>query len=285
MTDVIDTTADEDVETFPANSFRDAAIHLRRPFTAAAVKFKVQSLTKDETKALVVAYIDARLVVERLNLIVPHLWSDEYEMVGAGLMCHLTVDGITRRDVGEGKGKALFSDALKRAAVKFGVGVPLYAIPQTWLLVNGQQVKKVGNNCYMQDEGERVCRERYASWLRETGIRGFGEPLDHGDVDDSQGDHETHAPPSSPAPSAAPVWESAGITAEQYAAVEARFVELGQPFDQMTGLLDKLGVPAHADLAARMRLIDAPTALKVQKALANAEKPAPAEMPVPEELT
>lgn len=189
---------------FPVDSFREAAPHLRRPFTTAAVKFKVQSLTKDETKALVVAYIDARLVVERLNLIVPHLWHDAYEMVGPGLMCHLTVDGITRRDVGEGKGKALFSDALKRAAVKFGVGVPLYAIPQTWLRVNGTEVKKVGQNTYMQDAGERVCRERYGTWLRETGAKAFGQPLDHGDSEGSQGDaeagHVDHPAPAEAAP-------------------------------------------------------------------------------------
>ncbi len=177
---------------FPVDSYRDAAAHTRRPFTSAAVKFKVQSLTKDGSKALIVAYIDARLVVERLNLICPHLWHDAYEPVGGGkgLVCHLTVDGITRRDVGEGVGKALFSDALKRAAVKFGVGVSLYAVPRTWLPVDGKHVKAAGKNAYMQDAGEQACRDAYTRWLNDAGIRAFGEPLDHGDVEGAQGDTE-----------------------------------------------------------------------------------------------
>jgi hypothetical protein len=124
-------TALAPTEPFPVDSFRDAAHHLRRPFTKHAVKFKVQATWPKErpTSGLIVAYIDARLAIERLNLVCPHLWHARYEATGQGRMwCHLTVDGITRPDVGEGDGKGLVSDALKRAAVHFGVGVSLYAV-------------------------------------------------------------------------------------------------------------------------------------------------------------
>lgn len=175
--------------TFPLDSFKDAAQHLRRPFTVEAVKFKPQSTTRSG-KTLCVAYIDARLAVERLNMIVPHLWHDEYEPLGAKhLICRLTVDGITRQDIGEGTGKALYSDALKRAAVKFGIGVSLYAIPAMFL---------DGKVEYL-NEGSKELRDlkaRYRRWLESTGIRSFGDPLDHGDAEDGQGDPEAEAPPN-----------------------------------------------------------------------------------------
>jgi hypothetical protein len=71
-------------DEFPCDSFKAAARHLRRPFTPAAVRFKVQATwPKDKpTGGLIVAYIDARLVTERLNLVVPHLWADAYRPVG-----------------------------------------------------------------------------------------------------------------------------------------------------------------------------------------------------------
>jgi hypothetical protein len=49
------------------------------------------------------------------------------------MWCDLTIDGITRSDVGEGVGKALVSDSFKRAGVRFGIGVSLYAIPKMML--------------------------------------------------------------------------------------------------------------------------------------------------------
>jgi hypothetical protein len=42
--------------------------------------------------------------------------------------------GVTKEDVGEGDSlKAAFSDALKRAAVKFGVGRYLYRLEKQWV--------------------------------------------------------------------------------------------------------------------------------------------------------
>lgn len=182
---------------FPVESFKDAVPHLRRPFTSAAVKFKVQAVwPKEDPKAgLIVAYIDARLAIERLNLVVPHLWYDAYRPIPGGLMwCDLTVDYITRSDVGEGRGKGLVSDALKRASVKFGIGVSLYAIPKmVFEATNGtvkQKRTKDGLTLEITPKGEKQVRDGYAKWLREHGSAAFGNPLDHGDVDNAQGDAE-----------------------------------------------------------------------------------------------
>lgn len=178
------------------DTFREAAPLLRRPFTPEAVKFKVQSVWPKNAPngGLIVFYIDARLAVERLNLVVPHLWHDEYEPVQGGLLCRLTVDGITRQDMGSGyQGKGLYSDALKRAAVKFGIGVSLYASPAI-ILNAGEYLKqkqtKEGLTLVLTPNGETHVRKLYAGWLDVHGRAAFGEPIDHGDVEGAQGDTE-----------------------------------------------------------------------------------------------
>lgn len=169
----------------PVDSFKDAYPFLRRPFTPAAVRFKVQATWKGG--ALIVAYIDARLAAGRLNHVIPHKWASSFEYDPKGdLICHLTVDGITRSDIGEGyKGKGLWSDALKRAAVHFGVGESLYVLPKMTLnegqLLKGKEFK--GKTTYvLTPMGVTHCREVYEHWLESTGKQAFGEPLDHGDV-------------------------------------------------------------------------------------------------------
>lgn len=190
----------------PVNSYREAAPLLRQPFTPAAVKFKVQATWPKENPngALIVCYIDARLAVERLNKVCPQLWSDAYSPVDAKTMwCHLTVDGITRSDVGEGEKKGLVSDALKRAAVKFGVGVSLYATTKIILNLKDDHLKTVrtskGPSLALTPSGEQRCRDIYSKWLKDHGEQAFGEPLDHGDVEEAVGDHEADGP-TEPAP-------------------------------------------------------------------------------------
>jgi hypothetical protein len=204
--------------TDPVDSYKDAAPLLRRPFTPAAVKFKPQSVTKSG-KTLVVAYIDARLVVERLNLVCPHLWFDEYSPVGNQQMwCHLTIDGIRRSDVGEGSGKALVSDALKRAAVRFGVGVSLYAVPQQYL---------DGEIKYLNDGHNTRLRGVYTAWLQRVGVQAFGEPLDHGDSDEPQGDPDADPAAHAAAPAPAPESDDAPLTAASRARVLKAFTDAG----------------------------------------------------------
>lgn len=190
---------------FPLDTFKEAAIHLRRPFTAEAVKWKVQATWA--SGALIAPYIDARLAIERLNLVVPHLWFDEYEPLagGKGLLCHLTVDGITRRDVGGGyEGKGLFSDAFKRAAVKFGIGVSLYALPKITFdngeflnrYMKKQRDGKEKEVVELTAKGIERCHSGYRAWLSSTGIPMFWDPLDHGDVFGAYGDVDDEAAPA-----------------------------------------------------------------------------------------
>src|SRR4051812_11832168 len=96
--------------TLPVASLDEALLHLRRPFAPAAVKFKLQSTWG--SGGLVVAYIDARLVVERLNAVVGGRWEEKFESAGAGgLWCHLTIKGVTHSDIGTGRDlKSMISD-------------------------------------------------------------------------------------------------------------------------------------------------------------------------------
>jgi hypothetical protein len=181
-----------------ARTLGEAIPELRRPFAPAAVKWKLQTNPKndDNPSALAVAFHDARLVADRLNAVCPGDWSTEFvrDDVFGMVRCKLTVFGVTREDVGFAKAgkdatdmqvKGLYSDALKRAAVHFGVGASLYALPALW--VKGDSLKK-GNNgkWFLTAAGFKDLRGRYDGFLDAIGVASFGQPLDHGDPDEPQ---------------------------------------------------------------------------------------------------
>ena len=60
-------------DRFPCASLAEALPHLRRPPSPAAVRFKIQNATDDA--AQVAAYVDARLVFDRLDQVCGHQWS------------------------------------------------------------------------------------------------------------------------------------------------------------------------------------------------------------------
>jgi Rad52/22 family double-strand break repair protein len=189
-------------DTFACASLAEALPHLRRPPSAAAVRFKIQNAV-DEA-AQVAAYIDARLVFDRLDHVCGQEWSAWFDALPGPLIpppvdrdgalrepppvyvrCHLALYGVTREDVGEGQDpKAAFSDAIKRAAVHFGVGRALYAMRLPWLR-EGDADSELRRNrrgrLVLDRRSEAWCRGMYERWLSERGIAQFGEPLEHGD--------------------------------------------------------------------------------------------------------
>jgi Rad52/22 family double-strand break repair protein len=123
----------------------DAMFHeLAAPFPADEVQFKPQVVKGN--RALAIAYIDARAVMDRLDTVVGvHNWQDRYQLLpDNAVQCRLRVrihgEWVAKADVGSPSDqpdggdrlKAAFSDALKRAAVKFGIGRYLYALPPSW---------------------------------------------------------------------------------------------------------------------------------------------------------
>lgn len=98
------------------------------------IQFRLGAQTKDKLKGQAFAYISARAIQNRLDEVVgPANWKDNYTMIGAnGVLCTLSIkiDGewIDKHDVSEvdltqkNGLKGGISDALKRAAVKWGIG-------------------------------------------------------------------------------------------------------------------------------------------------------------------
>lgn len=118
----------------------DPFSQLSQLFPAGKIKFRAGATNQEKTRAQALAYIDARDVMERLDQVVtPAGWTDSYQVIrqtpaGVEIECSLTVNGITKRDVGTGEDcKSAYSDAFKRAAVKFGVGRYLYNFPCVWV--------------------------------------------------------------------------------------------------------------------------------------------------------
>src|SRR5262245_19726442 len=118
---------------------------LATPFDPAEVKFKPQTVSGN--RALAVPFVDARVIQDRLDDVLGVMgWQDSYECLPDGaVVCRLRIrlgaEWITKEDVGgqseqpdEGdRRKAAFSDALKRAAVKFGIGRYLYRLKPQWV--------------------------------------------------------------------------------------------------------------------------------------------------------
>jgi hypothetical protein len=122
----------------------DIASALAAPFAPEEVRFKPAVVSGN--RALALAYVDARAIQDRLDRVLGVLgWQDSYKCLEDGsVVCRLRLrlgdDWITKMDVGSpseqpdsgDRLKAAFSDALKRAAVKFGIGRYLYRLPQQW---------------------------------------------------------------------------------------------------------------------------------------------------------
>lgn len=115
---------------------------LAAPFPADEVQWRVGMKTKDGSKGLALAYIDARAVMDRLDTVVgPANWQDSYTELGKTTICTLALridgewvakqDGAGASDVEPEKGT--ISDALKRAAVKWGIGRYLYRLDSPWV--------------------------------------------------------------------------------------------------------------------------------------------------------
>lgn len=131
-----------------ANSIGKA---LSAPFDPSEVKFKPHVVKGN--RALALAYVDARAIMDRLDeALGVENWQDRYEVVpDTSVVCRLRVrigdQWISKSDVGSpseqpdggDRLKAAFSDALKRAAVKFGIGRYLYRLPQQWADFDAQK--------------------------------------------------------------------------------------------------------------------------------------------------
>jgi len=140
---------------------------LSAPFPPDAIHWRAQTVTKDGDKALALAYLDARDVQDRLDAVCgPANWRDSYVETPKGrTICTLEIrvdgewigksDGAGDTDV-EGE-KGSISDALKRAAVKWGIGRYLYDLGNVWAPCESYEI---------DDRGKK--RMKWKKWKPEA---------------------------------------------------------------------------------------------------------------------
>lgn len=115
---------------------------LAEPFEADKISWRVGSTNQDKSKGMALAYLDARDVMERLDLVCgPDGWANRYSHVNGTAVCEIGLrvdaewiwkaDGAGATDVEAEKGA--LSDAFKRAAVRWGIGRYLYGLSSPWV--------------------------------------------------------------------------------------------------------------------------------------------------------
>ena len=122
---------------------------LSKPFRADQIHWRVGARTRDKSKGIALAYLDARDVMDRLDEAVgAQNWQNLVKETPSGrVLCTLSIyidgewiaksDGAGDTQV-EGE-KGAISDALKRAAVLWGVGRYLYRLPNVWCKLKNEK--------------------------------------------------------------------------------------------------------------------------------------------------
>lgn len=148
--------------------------NLSKPFNLLNLKWKPQMVktkkgdpykrnsTSGEVQVVgCIVYVDAREVEDRLDAVVGwDNWNDYYETITIkddgkeyqGLLCSLTIKNVTKQGIGTASFsdqlKGAESDALKRAAVKFGIGRYLYDFDMAWIPYDGWKYVNLSNEDY-----------------------------------------------------------------------------------------------------------------------------------------
>lgn len=137
----------------PQAALAAISLALAAPFPASAVNWKPQAVSKDKTRALAVAYIDARDVMDRLDEVVGAFnWQVEHVEACGQLVTRIGIknpvneEWVWKSDLGFVGGsestnedtqvkaiKGTPSDGLKRAGVEWGIARYLYKLPKVWV--------------------------------------------------------------------------------------------------------------------------------------------------------
>lgn len=115
---------------------------LAAPFDVDAISWRIGSTNQDKTSGMALAYLDARDVMDRLDLVCgPAGWQCRYSHANGKTVCDIGIkcgdewvwkaDGAGDSDIEAEKGA--LSDAFKRAAVRWGIGRYLYSLHSPWV--------------------------------------------------------------------------------------------------------------------------------------------------------
>jgi hypothetical protein len=120
---------------------------LKRPFHPSHISWKPGMISKDQGKALALAYADPRAYQNRLDEVCGMGWAVTYTPWGDRIVCHLTIEGVTRSSSGEPDtaserseiaGTSAEAQAFKRACAMFGLGATSTLCPRFGLSMTRQ---------------------------------------------------------------------------------------------------------------------------------------------------
>ena len=163
--------------------FKTIQRELAQPFSPEDLDWRVQVTNKDKTKGMAVPFVTSRAIQDRLdNVVGAENWRNEFRVWqesgdARAQLCGLSIyleerkewvtkwDGAENTDIESVKGG--LSDAMKRAAVQWGIGRILYWLSPVWVNVeprgNGKSV------AIQKDEYGRLCNA-YMTALRDMGL-------------------------------------------------------------------------------------------------------------------
>ncbi len=125
-------------------SLSDLITDLTTPFPSDQIELKPGVLTQSRDRALAMAYADSRVYQDRLDQVVgPADWHVSFTLTPDGVVCTLSILGVSKADVGdfpldspehpnENRATSAAAQAFKRACAQFGLGRYLYSLPRTW---------------------------------------------------------------------------------------------------------------------------------------------------------
>ena len=119
---------------------------LAAPFALELIALKPGATTQDKTRCLAMPYADLRAYEHRLDEAAGiENWSTSYQMTARGVVCALTICGVTKSQIGdypadasdENAATSAQAQAFKRACSAFGLGRYLYDLAPLWCAYDG----------------------------------------------------------------------------------------------------------------------------------------------------
>lgn len=114
---------------------------LAAPFPLEVIELKPGATTQDKSRCLAMPYADLRAYEHRLDEAAGvENWSTTYQMTARGVVCALTICGVTKSGIGdypadagdENAATSAQAQAFKRACSAFGLGRYLYELAPLW---------------------------------------------------------------------------------------------------------------------------------------------------------
>lgn len=161
-----DNQSNNQPHVLPVLNEKEVLAELAKPFEDHEIEWKIQNVIqsnygKTQYQGLGLGYIDARAIQRRLNEVCGLAWSTTYNhyMLGQYSVVECTIgiyvngewiyrtDGVELEQGGIEPVKSAFSNALKRAAVHFGIGHFLYSIGTVYIDIFQNNVLGEKNQC------------------------------------------------------------------------------------------------------------------------------------------